>query len=99
DLLPLAAGELDPVLEALADHLVVPGGQLRDHVVRKAAPGRLLEACVLIARPDTTDGDVVGGGQIVTNEILEDDADIAAQGFQVIVAQVASIKQDEALVR
>ena len=44
DLLPFAAGEVDAVLEALADHLIEAFWKLRDHAICAAACGRFFDA-------------------------------------------------------
>ena len=98
DLLPFAAGQLDAVLEALADHLVVAAGQARDHLVGLAAVGGPRDAFVVGARRDPADRDIVAGRQVVADEVLEDDAHAAAQFVEPVVAQVASVEQDAALV-
>ncbi len=99
DLLPLAAGELDAGLEAPSDELVVARRQALDHLVGEAAPRRFADALAIVAGLDPADGDVLAGGQVVAHEVLEDDADVAAQRGEVVIAQVAAVEQDPALVR
>ena len=98
DLLPLAAGEVDAGLEALADHLVVAGGQLRDDLVGQARVGGGLDARAVVAGLDAPHRDVLGRGQVVAHEVLEDDADVRAQRGEVVLAQVVAVEEDPALV-
>ena len=96
--MPLAPRQLDPIGKALADHLVIARGQLVDHPVGKGAFGGGLDPGAVVAGLDPADGDIVGGGHVVADEILKDHAHRRAQAGQVIVAQVAAIQQDAALV-
>ena len=57
------------------------------------------DARAIVARLDAADGDVVGGGQVIAHEVLEDDADVGAQREEVVFAQVVAVEQDAALVR
>ena len=80
DLLPLAAGEVDAGAEALADDLVVAArAGLRITSSARLRCGGGLDARAVVARLDAADGDVLGRGQVVAHEVLEDDADVGAQ--------------------
>ena len=59
---------------------------------------RGLDALAVVARLDAADGDVVGRGEVIADEVLEDDADVGAQRDQVVLAQVVAVEQDAALV-
>ena len=99
DLLPFAARQLDTVLEALAD----ASGRSRPAAGRSPRrPGCVLAARSMRARSsravDAADGDIVAGAEVVAHEILEDDADAAAQFVEVVVAQIVAVEQDAAFV-
>ena len=53
----------------------------------------------IVARRDPADRDVVAGAEVVADEILEDDAHVAAQRVEIVFAQVVAIEQDAAFVR
>ncbi len=42
------------------------------------------------------EADVFGGGQLIADEVLEDDAHLAAHGIQVVLSQVEAIQQNAA---
>ncbi len=99
DLLPFAARQVDAGLEALAEHLVVA----RRAACAITSSARLRWAAATmrarsLARLDAADRDVVGGGEVVAHEILEDDADVRAEREEVVLAQVVAVEQDAALV-
>ena len=94
----LAAGEIDAGLEAAADDLLVARRQRFDHLGGHRALRRGADAAVIVHRIDLADADVLGRGEVIAHEILEDHADVGAQIFEVIVAQVAAVEQDATLV-
>jgi hypothetical protein len=91
DLLPFAAGEFDAIPKALADHLLITSGKLGDHLIRLAARRRPLDARAVLPRFDPSHRDVVGGAEIVADEILEDDAHVSAQRTEIVLAQIVAI--------
>ena len=56
------------------------------------------DARTVVARLDAPDRDVLGGGQVIAHEVLEDHADARAQRGEVVLAQVAAVEQDAAFV-
>src|SRR5512143_3379453 len=78
NLLPLASGEVDAGSKALAKDLVVSLGKLPYDLVCQAALRGDDDACAVVARLDAADSDIVGGSEMITDEILEDDADVGA---------------------
>ena len=92
DLLPLAAGEVDAVGEALAERLVVAQRQAFDHAVGEAAPGGAGDAGGVLTLVDAPDGDVLRGGEIEAHEILEDHADSGAQVVEVVIGERPAIE-------
>src|SRR4029078_11477145 len=67
-----------------------------------AGPGgspRGLDPRAVVTRVDPSDGDVLGRGQVVADEVLEDDPDVGEQLVEVVLAQVVSVEEDAALVR
>ncbi|KAG1534938.1 hypothetical protein G6F50_015433 [Rhizopus delemar] len=99
DLLPLATGQVHTLLEAAADQLVVAAGQFLDHFLGHAAARGVGDACLVIHGLDLAAANVLAGAEVVAHEVLEDHPEIGAQVVQVVVAQVAAIEQDAALVR
>ena len=69
-----------------------------DDGVGGAAVGGLSNPVAVPRRLDPTDGDILGGGKMEADEILEDHADALAQVVEVVVAQVAAVEQDAAFV-
>ena len=57
----------------------------------------MLDASPIVARGDLADRDIVAGAEIVADEILENDAQVATQRFEIVFAQVMAIEQDSAL--
>ena len=88
-----------PVRKRLPMTLIVSLGKLANDLVRQAALGGGDDARAVIARLDAADGDIVGGGEVIADEILEDDADIGADREQVVLAQIMAVEQDAAFVR
>jgi hypothetical protein len=78
DLLPLAAGEVHALAEALADDLVVARGSRRMTSSARLAAAAARSAPVARAsmRPTAM---FSRGGQVITHEVLEDHADVRAQ--------------------
>src|SRR5579872_423645 len=74
DLLPLAAGKLLALLEPLPQHTVVRVGQLLDDGAGAALGRGHTDAVAVIYRFHLADSDVAAGGQIVSDVVLEDDA-------------------------
>ena len=68
-------------------------------LVGLAALRRALDARPIVARGDLADRDIVAGAEIVADEILEDDAHVAAQRVEIVFAQVVAIEQDAAFDR
>src|SRR5690606_26458415 len=82
-----------------AQRLLVAEWQPRDHRVGKTALGGVLEARPVGAGLDATYPDVLGGGEAVAHEILEDDADMGMDVVRGHVAEVDAVDADTALVR
>src|SRR5450755_2298818 len=99
DLLPLAAGKIDSAAEALADNLIVSFRELPDELIGEAALGGGDNARTVVARLDASYRDIVGGGEVVADEILKDDANVGAHGEQVVLAKIVPVEQDAAFVR
>src|SRR5258707_5354403 len=78
DFLPFPTGKLDTVLESFADHLLIASWQSADHLVGLAAPRRAYDTSVVAAGSNFSHGDIIARAEIVANEILEDDAHVAA---------------------
>ena len=97
--LPLAAGKIDSRLEAAAQHLVVTPGKPLHHFIGQALACRPVEKFPIVEFLDASDGDVLSGGHLVAHEVLEDDADLAIQVLQVVLAKVHAVEQDLSLGR
>src|SRR3984957_4077783 len=96
--LPFATGKFHTVLKSLANHLLIAGRQSFNYLVSLAARRRTFDAVLIVAGGNFSNRDIVASAEIVTNEILEDDAHITAQGVEVIFAQVVAIQQDTTFV-
>ena len=91
DALFLPAGEGDA---ALADAGVVASGSCQDEFVRLGGCGSLDD--LLIGGAGAAEGDVFADGSGEEGRLLEDDADLAAQGLQGGAADVDAVDQDAA---
>src|SRR5437879_529905 len=94
DLLPLAAGELAPVAEPLAELGAIAQGQRLDELARPAlhrrrTPALLVLEEALIARPH-----VLAHQHLVAREVLEDDADPLAERYLVPIPEVLTVEDD-----
>ena len=58
---------------------------------------RVLPARLVVERRDVAGADVLADQQLIADEVLEDDADRAAQRAGVPLAQVEAVEQDRAL--
>ena len=76
--LPFPTGKLNTVLEPFADHLLISGRQSADHLVSLTAPRRAFDTGVVAAGGNSSYRDIVACAEIIANEILEDDAHVAA---------------------
>ena len=76
--LPFTAGQVDAVLEPLTDDLVVAFGKFRDDLVGQRTLRRDDDALAVGACLDAADGDVLGGGEVVADEVLEDHPNVVA---------------------
>ena len=59
-------------------------------------PAALRIAPVVVGGVQPADGDVVARAHLVSDEVLEDDADLAVQILDVVLAQVDAVEQDTA---
>src|SRR5580698_6828826 len=89
--LPFATGKLHTVLESLANHLPIAGRQSFNYLVSLAARRRTFDASVVAAGDNFANCDVVASAEIITNEILENDAHITAQGVEIVHTQVVAV--------
>ena len=71
------------------------------YVIFMSAQGATPRAFVAsrVARLYPAHGDIIGGGHVIADEILKNHPDGRAQAGQVVIAQVAAIQQDAALIR
>ena len=53
-----------------------------------------LDIRLLVRAVDAADGDVLPRGHLVAHEVLEDDADLAMEIFELVVAEVHAVEQD-----
>jgi hypothetical protein len=74
----------------IADHLLITSGKLGYYLVRLAARRRPLDARAVVPRFDPSHRDVVGGAEIVADEILEDDAHVSAQRTEIVLSQIVA---------
>src|SRR5580698_2543750 len=79
--LPFPAGKLDTVLESLSDHLLIASRQSINDLISLAPHRRTFDAGSVAAGGNLADRDIVACAEIVTNEILKNDAHVTAQGF------------------
>ena len=96
-LLPLAAGELDSTFEAAAEHLVVAAGELAHDGVGEAFVSGEFDVALLMGLIDAADGDVLAGGHLEAHEVLKDDADLAVEIFEGVLAEIDAVEEDLAL--
>src|SRR6185437_15637665 len=94
DLLPLPARELDPLLEPAPELRVEPRAQPGDHRVGAAAPGGPDDAWLVLAVIDAAEAHVLPRGELVLVEVLEDDADAAAERLRLPRPEVAAVEED-----
>ena len=94
DLLPLSSGEFDAPFEAATEHLVVASGEFGDDGVGEAFLGGGFDVGLVVLLIDTADGDVLTGGHFEAHEVLEDDADVAVEIFEGVVAEVDAVEED-----
>src|SRR6266568_1436455 len=92
DLLPLAARQLDAVLEPLPEHLVEALRHALRDGVGEAALGGLANPVFVIHRLDLTDANVLAQDEVVADEILEDDPDVLAETVEVVVPEIETIE-------
>ena len=94
DLLPFSAGKIEPTLETASENLRVALGQGADELVRAALFRRRDQIRQVAQVLDAAGGNVLGGAHFVVHEILENDANLFPQIFEVIFLQWNSIQQD-----
>ena len=99
ELLPLAGGEVLPALEPAAEHGVVALRQRRDEPLGAAPPRGLGDARPVVRVVGVPEADVLGGGELVADEVLEHGADPGPEVAHVEVAQVHAAVEDLALGR
>src|SRR6266540_2366183 len=99
ELLPLTRGELVPRLEPAAEDGVEPARQRLDDLRRAAATRRLLDPRPVAEVGRAPEPDVLRGGELIADEVLEHGADPVAQLARVHVAQVHAAVADRALRR
>ena len=97
-LLPLAARQLDTVVEAFAQHLIVALRYALDDGVGQAALRGLPNASLVPQRFDLADADIFAHDKIISHEILEDDADVLSQTVQVVIPEIDAVEQNAPLV-
>src|SRR5690606_9121648 len=97
DLLPLPAGQLAALFEQAAELGVVLLRHALDEFVGHALARRLSPALAVLEGGDVAGADVLADLELVAGEVLEDDADAAAQGGDVPLAEVAAVEGDAAL--
>lgn len=98
DFLPLAGGEVGAAVEAPAEHVVVAAGELGGDGVGEGFFGGVTDAGEVVEGVDVAEADVFLEEHVVTHVVLEDDADLAAQGVDGIVAEIDTVEEDDAVV-
>src|SRR5580704_5210792 len=94
DLLPLAARKIGAALEPATQQLVVAVWQLANYAFRQALLRRRTNAEGVVLLFNAPDRDVLARGHVVAHEVLEDDADLFPNIFEVVIAQVHAIQQN-----
>ncbi len=94
DLLPLAARELMPSLEPLAEGCLEAVRQFRDDVERSGAVGGVADLVQIVHVLDVADADVVRGGELVGRVVLEHDAELPTDLRRVVRADIPTVDQD-----
>ena len=99
EVLPLASGEIDALVEGLAENRFVAVGQPADDVMGAGLLGGGLHERSLVNGVDLSQADVIRSGHVVAEEVLVDDADVATIVLQVVVPQIPTVQQDATLAR
>ena len=94
DFLPFSARDVDPVLEAAAEHLLVSLWQTGDRRMGHAFLRGCLQQFDVVDLFDPADRDIVARSHFIAHEILKDDTHDLVQVFQIIVTEVDPIEQD-----
>src|SRR5690606_1524289 len=97
ELLPFAAGKVLPADELLAELLLVAAREFFDHLVGEALLGGTGDALEIRRLLDAADADIVARSEGIAQEILEDDADVAAKIGGGELADVDAVDGDGAL--
>src|SRR5450756_302632 len=93
-LLPLADAQLLTLLEPLAQHRVVAGGEAADDFVGAGLSRRRHDAGIVRRPVDVADPDVLARRELVLGVVLEDHAHLAAQVAGRELAQVDAVDRD-----
>src|SRR5207248_8880086 len=96
--LPLPSREVDAALVAGAEDRLPPLGQAFDEVEGAGAGCRSAQCLPVMLTAWRAEPDIVGGGQLVPHEVLEDGGRALAPAKGIDSAQVAPINRDVPLV-
>jgi hypothetical protein len=99
ELLPLAAGEINPTLESPPHHLLVAVGQPVNHTLGQALVGGGGDAARVGQRFQPAEADVLAHQHAVAEIVLKDHADFVPQVFDIVFPQVDAIQQNAAVHR
>src|SRR6266700_3476303 len=99
DLLPLASTELCAVLEPAPQHGIITIGQPFDDLAGPTLLGRCSNQFLVLDLAHTSDADILACAHIIMHVILEDNAHLLTQLFQIILFDVTATYQNITLVR
>jgi hypothetical protein len=94
EFLPFAAGEVDAAFKAPAEHLIIFLRKPLNDAVGETLFGGSFNTGQVGQKLDAAHRYVLTRGHLIAHEILEDDADFAAQVVDVVLAQIDAIEQN-----
>src|SRR6185437_16210779 len=94
--LPLPAGQVETALKSAPEHLFELAGHTPDELIDAALPQRFPERVVILHQFQASCGDVAANRHVITKEILENDADFAAELVYAVIAQIDAVQKNAA---
>ncbi len=92
--LPFAAGKVYATFKPAPQHLIVSPCEALDHAVSQTFFCCFPDTLFFRAIVDTANRDILSRRHLVAHEVLEDDANLSREIFEIVLAEIRSIKQD-----
>src|SRR5579864_7966303 len=94
NLLPFSTRKIQAAIETTAQHLFVTSRKSGNYIIRHALAGCRPQERQIVDFPDPPYCDVFPSRHFISHEVLKDDANLAIEIFEAVLAQVHTIKQD-----